>query len=116
MPLDERDTQTDYTVTLDPGESEVIKVWAKISTVIVELVFPDGTGSGEVYSSIDSNDVLDAILDGGDPLEANWTVWPIGIVTEASADKLMVGDAPNGLRFVNLDPTNRLTVLYRGNY
>jgi len=114
MAITDRDVMTDYAITLAAGESKIIKISAKIATTLVEVKFPDGTGKGKVYASLESNARVNAVLDGAvDDLD--WTLWDLGEVTEVSVDTSDIAYAPNALKFVNTGATN-VKFNYRGNF
>jgi hypothetical protein len=94
-----------YSVDIPTGDSHVFEVAMDVSTTLVELIFPTGTGSGTVYASLDSLDKIRTMIADEDETGITWTKWDLGDVTNASSDKIGTAYAPCSFKFTNLGAT-----------
>lgn len=98
--------RTEAKIQLDgAGTSDVIEFWDDISTIVVTISFPEGTGTAKLQTSTSIREDLQND-------NAVWVDWSNGEVTTDTQDS---ADAPNAIRLVNIDSQPALLEV-RGNY
>jgi hypothetical protein len=95
------------------GDEVIFAITQDIAKVVIELVFPS-TGTGNVYTSIDSYDDINAAIIAEDDSALTWTAWSLGAITQAAATKRASIDGVNAIRFVNSGVANNVVFNYRG--
>jgi hypothetical protein len=79
-----------------------------VSTEMIEVIFPTGTGSAIVYTSLDGIEKIRTMIAEEDETGITWTYWDkgtLGVVTESTTDKIGVAYAHLAIKFTNLGAT-----------
>lgn len=105
--------RTSYNPTIAHGDEIIFGITPDIAKIVIELVFPS-TGTGNVYTSLDSYDMINAAIMEEDDSALTWTAWSLGAITNASGTKRASIDGVNAVRFVNSGVANDVVFNYRG--
>lgn len=116
MATNKKEIFTSYSITLEAGTEDIIKLSGTVNSIVVEADFIEGTGRALIQSSISDNELLEDIIDGLVPDTAKWKDWDLGIITEASPDDLLASTTPpNALKFLNESlSAEQVTFNYKG--
>jgi hypothetical protein len=102
-----------YNPTIAFGDEVIFGVPADISSLVVELNFPS-TGTGTVYTSINSYAMIKTAIATHNDTLLTWTPWSLGTITNASGVKRATVEGVNAVRFANSGGANNIVFNYRG--